>query len=328
MKSRTVGSVLLMVATAAALGGDAPPAEYQERCARMAGELAAAHYALGAWCVKQKLSGEARRHFREVLELQSDHVEAKKALTELDRQLVTGAGTKCELRLRTGERLLARLEMETLCVDTDSGVLFVPVAEVDLIRLGATGGADRVVADGFFGTAHVVDDEFALRGKIGSVKGTRATLEGIRIFHPCPVCQGRGEWKCPHCKGTGRIVEKKVCPRCKGKGKVKCATCHGRGYLPCPHCGGKGFNWGIYEGRRARYHCSYCNHTGKLPCPDCQGGAVECPDCHGVPPEAVESVCPECKGKKILRCTACGGTGIKPLPPNAEKKGKQPAKTL
>jgi RecJ-like exonuclease len=51
---------------------------------------------------------------------------------------------------------------------------------------------------------------------------------------------------------------------------------------------------------------------------------VVCPDCQGNPGEAVEQVCPECKGQKAIRCAACGGTGVKSPPAMDEKEERKP----
>ncbi|HUW55668.1 MAG TPA: hypothetical protein VMZ92_03470 [Planctomycetota bacterium] len=317
MGVRTAGAVLLMAAVLSAL--DAPLAEYEKRRTALVGELADEHCALGTWCTEKRFSDEARQHFREALELHPGLIAAQRALTRLGQD-APGVAQKCELSLRNGERVRAGLNMSVLCLETDSGVLFVPPGEVHLILLGADDGPDVVVADTFYGEARLLHDTFAVTGKIGSVEASRRNLSGIRLFHPCPACNGRIEWKCARCGGAGRVTETTVCPKCKGKGQVKCNTCKGRGQIRCQQCQGKGFNWGTYGGLRARFHCTTCKHTGKLTCPDCQSGGVECPDCMGEPTKTKEIVCPECKGEKILRCTVCKGTGVKPLPPDVEKE--------
>ena len=320
MVLRTVAGVLLLAAVSVAPTLDAQLAEYAARRAKLTSELAGDHCSLGTWCEGRKSAAKAREHFRDALALKPTLAAAQAGLTRLGGVNPARKQTPCQLRLRNGERVSAALHMDTLSVQTDSGVLFVPLDDVHLIHLGRADGPDLVVADAFYGEARVLADVFPCKGKIGSVRGTRKTLAGIRLIHPCPRCNGRIEWECPLCKGTGKVVEKKVCPKCEGKGRVKCTTCKGRGYVRCPHCGGKGFNWGTYAGHRARFRCSYCKRTGKLPCPDCQKGWRECPDCVGEPVETKEIVCPDCKGKKILRCTACKGTGLKPLPPDVAKE--------
>lgn len=86
----------------------------------------------------------------------------------------------------------------------------------------------------------------------------------------CPDCKDTKEAMCPHCIGSGILVNSSECPDCKGKGKswlgIQCRTCEGKGKIkkkePCPDCG----------------------ETGKTKCPKCKGT------------KTVNQACDKCKG--------------------------------
>jgi len=314
MRFGVVVSLLTVLGAAAALA-DPKAEEYQKRQGELTRSLAEDYYALGMWCKDEDLRSSACEQFKQVLRLTPDHAGAQRELVKLGDSASRERGPECELRLRNGERVKAELLVDMLRVRTESGLLFIPLARLDLVRFGAHDGQALVVADGFLGKAWVHDETCPAKGKVGLVNVAFRDVESVRVFHPCLVCHGLGTWKCTRCAGAGRVVETKKCPKCDGKGLIKCATCGGRAFLKCESCHGQGFTWGTYAGFRARYRCPACKGTGKVDCPDCEAGGVPCPDCAGKPVETNEIVCPACKGEKTIHCAPCGSTGLKPLPP-------------
>ena len=311
------GALVIATGTAAAPGA-ASVKEYQKRRAGLAKDLAEHHYALGKWCKEQKLSREAREHFKQAQRFQPDHKGANKELGKTAGSVAPRNRVGCELRLTDGVCVKAKLLAETFCVDTGSGLLFLPVNKVDIIKVGRDGQPDMMVAEGFLGEARIREESFAARAKVGTVNVRRGNLDHIRIFRPCSVCSGGGSRPCTRCEGKGRVYETVECEACGGTGKVQCTRCGGTGRLNCPRCGGSGWRAGLLGG--FRFKCTRCNGRGTIDCPRCKKGMMTCPACKGKPLKQDKGPCPACEGKKVVPCAACGGTGVKPLPPDVEKE--------
>lgn len=308
-----LAGIALFVAFAAVAAAQ-PVNEYQKRQATLDKELAADHYALGLWCETQKLFNEAREEFERVLSLQPTHRGAAQKLGEPTKVSRRAKHLTCEFHLANGDRMKGELLLETLKVQTPSGLLVIPVSGIDLIRLGQGQKPDRVISDGYVGEGRVQARGFSARSKVGALTVKREDVTSLRILRPCDACEGKGETMCRRCRGTGRLREKSVCPDCGGKGTSKCGTCDGTGRITCPLCVGKGKFSGAW-GRLRRARCPRCNGVGKVDCPDCAGkGGVVCPTCKGTPETTHAGPCPVCTGKGVVKCSVCGGTAVKPLP--------------
>ena len=299
--------------------GNAPLAEYEERSAKLAKDLAAEHFALGQWCKTQKLLHQAWEHFREALRFQPDHEGANAEMGSVaPKEVPAGRRAMCQLHLRDGLQVKAELLSEAFCVDTGSGVLLIPVDKTDIVKVGKGEAPDLVLADGFAGQARVEEDGFAAKAKVGVLNVKRENLDHIRIVRPCAVCTGTGMRQCPRCEGKGRLYETVECEGCGGTGKVQCDRCGGTGRLTCPGCGGQGWRPGAFAG--FRFKCARCNGRGTIDCRNCKRGMMTCPDCKGKPVQEDKGPCPDCGGRKALPCDACKGTGIKPVTPDVEKE--------
>jgi len=309
----------------------APVDEYQTRQSKLDRELATEYYTLGAWCREQELLGEAREQFERALALDPTHAGAAQKLVELTTVPRAAKDLKCEIRSLSGELVKAELLTENFKLETPSGFLIVPAGEVDLIQLGAAPKPDLFTSDSYTGEGRLKAESFAAVSKVGRITVKRQDIASIRILRPCSACAGHGELKCRRCGGTGRLSEKSTCPDCNGKGWIKCQTCGGTGKITCPLCGGRGQFQGAW-GRLRRVQCPRCQGVGKVACPDCQNGRVVCPTCNGKPVSTTAGECPVCKGRKVVVCEACGGTGVKPLPKTeaeqekTEKKPEEPPK--
>jgi hypothetical protein len=86
-----------------------------------------------------------------------------------------------------------------------------------------------------------------------------------------------------------------MCSDCAGKGQIGCPRCLGQGKMPCPRCGGSGYvDQPVLEGGRdAQGNPSPQTRMVRRAC-SCSGGQV---------------LCSECGGNRILRCSACAGSG-------------------
>ncbi|KPL03149.1 MAG: hypothetical protein AMK75_01820 [Planctomycetes bacterium SM23_65] len=312
----------LVIATGTAGPPDAASVdEYQRRRNGLAKDLAEQHYALGQWCKERKLSREAQEHFKQAQRFQPDHNGANKELGKSGGKVASRKRVECELRLTDGICVKAELLAEAFCVDTGSGVLFMPVTAVDVVVVGKDEQPDVIAADGFLGRSRVREDSFAAKAKVGVVNVKRANLDQIRVFRPCAVCGGSGNQPCARCEGKGRLYETVPCKQCGGTGKVQCTRCGGTGRLTCPRCDGSGWTPGLIGG--FRFKCTRCNGRGTIDCPGCKKGQAKCPVCKGKPLVKDMGVCPVCEGKKEVPCVACGGTGVKPLSPDVEKEVKK-----
>ena len=214
----------------------------------------------------------------------------------------------------------AEFLMGTLVIRTDAGLLVIPIAAIDLIRVGQDGKLDHVVSDAFTGDGVLDADSFPARTKVTRVQVARRDLESVRLPRPCTACVGKSG-KCPRCKATGQVNES--CAKCKGTGSHACEKCQGTGSITCPLCNGVG-STRFGRGRMGRtFNCPRCNGPGKIDCPDCEKGKVVCADCKGK--GRISGVCPECNGAKVFTCKVCGGTGIKPLPEGETDGDEKPA---
>ena len=316
-----VTGVLSAVAGRAWAPDDPKLAEYEKRRQKLTTDLAREHFALGMWCKGQGLSRQACDHFKGTLRLQPDHKDADVELGHVVKAARGGGQVTCQLHLRDGVQVKAKLVAEEFCVDTGSGVLLIPADKVDVLKIGKGESADVIVSDPFSGKARLQASSFAAKAKIGVVNVTRENLDQIRMARPCEACTGTGTQQCPRCGGKGRLYGTGVCETCGGTGKVQCDRCGGNGRLTCPKCGGSGWTSGMFGG--FRFKCGRCNGRGTIDCRSCKAGMATCRTCKGKPVRQDQGPCPDCEGRKSVPCTACKGTGIKPMPPDVEKEVKK-----
>jgi tetratricopeptide (TPR) repeat protein len=163
------------------------------------------------------------------------------------------------------------------------------------------------------------DNEEALR-KIETYK-KEFKIVTRRVYRTCPACGGTGDCevcrgskvclvcggygRCLQCKGLGYYASRCVhclCQECKGGGR--CTVCSGDGLVYCPQCRGKG-----YFTTKQSQTCAVCRGTGKS-----RFSNQACPNCGGTGRVvvSVDKPCPRCGGRKVERCSHCGGTGICP----------------
>ncbi len=309
-------SVLCLALVAAAAGTlfAATAGEYQKRAESLNSDLAAEHYALGLWAQEQKLPTEAREQFERTLHLDPSNKDASAKIAEILPAGHKPRNPKCEFTMAGGEKIKADLLMAVLHVETASGPISIPTAEIDIIELSGPPTGDKVMSDSFTGHAVVKADAFPAQCKVGQISPKRVDIKLIRLFRPCADCDGAGSMTCKRCNGTGKLsADRTVCAECNGKGKVKCKACDGTGKIKCPLCGGSGRIQGMW-GRLGNQQCPRCRGAGTLDCPECDHGVKTCPVCNGKPNSGKAGVCPVCNGAKTVKCATCDGTGMKAAP--------------
>jgi hypothetical protein len=305
--------VALLGLMAAATLWSVDDSEYRKRQEALDADQAQEHYALGLWAIEQKLTTEAREEFEHALQLNPACREAAAKLAEITGSSRRVRNPKCEFLMVGGEKLKAELLMSSFRVLTSGGFLVIPTAEMDLVELNGGPGDDKLISDSYVGEGRLKAETFSAQSMVGPITVKRIDVKSIRIFRPCPDCDGAGQIACRRCGGTGKLTERSVCPDCGGKGRIKCATCNGQKTIACPLCGGRGRISGSW-GRQRWTACPRCQGAGKVDCPDCDDGTVVCPTCKGKPQSAKAGPCPVCNGAKTTPCATCGGTGVRALP--------------
>jgi hypothetical protein len=182
--------------------------EYHDRQAKLDRDLAAEHYAIGTWCLSEKLLNEAREQFERALSLDPDHAEARTQLAEVSKLLPKTRKVECEVRTAEGERMKAELLMSAVRVFTPAGLLVIPATDMDLIRGGAAGRPDWVCSDAYVGDCQIGVDSFSAKSRVGIVSIQKTAVKSIRIYRVCKSCDGRGvvakdKTPCKACGGTG-----------------------------------------------------------------------------------------------------------------------------
>lgn len=117
-------------------------------------------------------------------------------------------------------------------------------------------------------------------------------------------CEGRHEWECDKCVGSGKIS----CKDCNGEGWVRCG-----GFLS--GCGGSGKVKTTVKNASGTtsqklVNCSKCSGKGKVKCTTCNTtGQVKCTKCNG----RKTLVCSKCYGDKqrygLIDCSHCSTQG-------------------
>jgi uncharacterized tellurite resistance protein B-like protein len=113
-------------------------------------------------------------------------------------------------------------------------------------------------------------------------------------------CQGKHEWQCKTCIGTGSTS----CITCSGGTTTKCTTCHGQGEVSKTE-------WKGNESKKIVKKCGTCTGKGYVPCKSCGAtGKTRCVTCDG----SAKIICKHCYpvGNKrgMIDCPVCLTIGL------------------
>ena len=124
------------------------------------------------------------------------------------------------------------------------------------------------------------------------------------------ILAGLGGWATRRPIEIGPLIRHEI-------GTERCKDCGGKGTTTCPECGGFG-RITVWE------PCAECNGSGNFNWRHPKRPWARCADCHGKGKVEVRTPCPRCKGTPTGKCTACDGTGRRPLHTPSAAMGLSP----